>query len=63
MKKLKINPELLESLIEPDDCWFDQHGGCQAHGYLSLQPSEMCPHYEAKQILAEYYEKREAKND
>lgn len=42
---------LLESLTDRDDCWFDHDGGCQAHGYLSLKPGEMCPHAEAKQLL------------
>ena len=26
-----------------EPCWFDHHGGCQAHGYLSLEPGEHCP--------------------
>lgn len=44
--------QLLRDLTDPDDCWFDHHGGCQAHGYLSLQPGEKCPHAEAKELLA-----------
>lgn len=40
--------DLIRDLIDPDDCSFDHHGGCQAHGYLSLQPGEMCPQLEAK---------------
>jgi len=24
-------------------CRFDHHGGCQAHGYLRLDPGERCP--------------------
>lgn len=44
--------QLVRDLIDPDDCWFDHQGGCQAHGYLSLQPGEMCPHAEAKLWLA-----------
>jgi hypothetical protein len=44
--------ELLRSLVDPDDCWFDHHGGCQAHGFLSLEPGEKCPHAEAKELLA-----------
>ncbi len=63
MKKIKIPVELLECLIDSGDCWFDHHGGCQEHGYISLSPGELCPHYEAKQILAKYYEKKEKKND
>lgn len=43
---------LLRDLVDPDDCHFDHNGGCQAHGYLSLQPGEQCPHAEAKALLA-----------
>ena len=39
---------LIRDLTDPDDCWFDHNGGCQAHGYLSLGPGELCPHEEAK---------------
>jgi hypothetical protein len=46
--------QLLADLIDPDDCWFDHHGGCQAHGYLSLKPGEKCPHAEAKELLASW---------
>lgn len=42
---------LLDSLVEEDDCWFDHHGGCQAHGYLSLAPGEKCPQQELKELL------------
>lgn len=45
---------LLRDLTDPDDCWFDHRGGCQAHGYLSLQPGEKCPHAEAKEFLASW---------
>lgn len=44
---------LLRDMVDPDPCYFDHHGGCQAHGYLSLKPGEMCPHAEAKVILSE----------
>lgn len=43
---------LIADLVDPDDCWFDHHGGCQAHGYLSLEPGEKCPQQEAKELLA-----------
>ncbi len=42
---------LIRDLADPDPCWFDHHGGCQAHGYLSLEPGERCPHAEAKDLL------------
>ncbi len=43
---------LIRDLTDRDDCWFDHHGGCQAHGYLSLEPGEKCPQQEAKELLA-----------
>lgn len=43
---------LLKDLVDRDPCWLDHNGGCQAHGYLALEPGELCPHAEAKQILA-----------
>jgi len=43
---------LVRDLADPDECWFDHHGGCQAHGYLNLGPGELCPHAEAKELLA-----------
>jgi len=42
---------LINDLTDPDDCWFDHHGGCQAHGYLSLEPGEKCPQREAKEMV------------
>lgn len=45
--------QLVRDLIDTDDCWFDHAGGCQAHGYLSLKPGELCPQAEAKAWLAE----------
>ena len=42
---------LIRDLTDPDDCWFDHNGGCQAHGYISLQRGQLCPHEEAKQWL------------
>jgi hypothetical protein len=47
--------DLLACMVnEDDDCWFDHHGGCQAHGYLSLEPGEECPQAQAKRLLADY---------
>jgi hypothetical protein len=43
--------DLLESLVDDEDCHFDHHGGCQAHGYLSLDQGELCPQEELKRIL------------
>ena len=41
---------LLWSLTDPDDCWFDHHGGCQAHGFLSLEQGEVCPVEQSKRL-------------
>lgn len=49
----KLHP-LLRDMTDPDDCSFDHHGGCQTHGYLSLEPGELCPHEEARQWLAQF---------
>jgi hypothetical protein len=38
-------------LVDQDECRFDHHGGCHAHGYLSLEPGEQCPHAEAKALV------------
>lgn len=46
--------QLIRDFTDPDECWFDHHGGCQAHGYLSLEAGELCPHAEAKQLIAEW---------
>lgn len=43
--------ECLRDMVDEDPCDFDHHGGCQAHGYISLGPGEECPHAEAKRIL------------
>lgn len=44
---------IIRDMVDPDDCWFDHGGGCQAHGYLSLEPGETCPQYDAKKWLEE----------
>ncbi len=49
---IPVSRDLLESLVDSDDCWFDHHGGGQAHGYLSLEPGEKCPQQELKDLLA-----------
>lgn len=43
--------DLIRDLTDEDDCYFDHHRGCQAHGYLNLQ-GRKCPHQEAKELLA-----------
>lgn len=43
--------ELLLDLTDPDPCWFDHHGYCQAHGWMATD--RRCPHARAKELLAE----------
>lgn len=42
---------MIRDMADPEECWFDHHGGCQAHGYLSLEPGEKCPQAEAKEWI------------
>jgi hypothetical protein len=41
----------LDDFVDPDPCWYDHNGGCQAHGYISLEPGEKCPVLRAKELL------------
>lgn len=43
---------LLPCLVDEGECWFDHHGGCQEHAFLSLQPGEKCPQAELKELVA-----------
>ncbi len=46
--------DLLDSLVSGDElCDLDHHGGCQSHGYLSLEPGEICPQAELQALLAD----------
>lgn len=42
---------LIADLADDEECSFDHHGGCQEHGYLSLEPGEKCPNQAAKDFL------------
>lgn len=46
--------ELLDLLRDPDPCWFDHHGGCQAHGFLSLEHGEVCPNEQARRLVLRF---------
>ena len=52
MEEVKRLLELICDLSDGEECEFDHHGGCQAHGYLSLKPGERCPMGEANEIAA-----------
>jgi hypothetical protein len=43
--------ELIRDLADPDPCWFDHHGYCQAHGWTATNPR--CPHARAAARIAE----------
>ena len=47
---------LLKSLVYDESCWFDHNGGCQSHGYLDLEPGEICPQRQLKDLLARHEE-------
>lgn len=40
---------LVDELRDPDDCWYDHHGYCQAHAWMATHPT--CPHKRAREIL------------
>lgn len=42
--------DLIDDLRDPDPCWYDHHGYCQAHGWTDTEPE--CPHARAQRILA-----------
>ncbi len=51
-RKVPTSRALLEDLACEDLCTFDHSGNCQAHGY-SLDPGEVCPQQQLKQLLEE----------
>lgn len=43
--------DLAKDLYDNDECWFDHHGGCQAHGWLEPGPGEECPDGRAQRLF------------
>jgi len=41
--------ELIDQMHDPDPCWYDHHGYCQAHAWMSTEPR--CPHARAAELL------------
>lgn len=41
--------ELVKQLADPDPCWFDHHGHCQAHGWPYTDPT--CPDGRANKMF------------
>lgn len=46
--EVRLLRDLLSCFADDDPCWFDHHGGCQGHGFLSLDPGELCPVAQAR---------------
>jgi hypothetical protein len=47
----KAQRELLFCLVDSDPCQLDHNGGCQAHGFIFLNPGERCPHERTKKLI------------
>jgi hypothetical protein len=45
---------LVKELTDPDACWFDHHGHCQAHGWPYTEPA--CPNGRAQTLFPELKE-------
>lgn len=43
---------ILADLVDEDPCAWDHNHSCQAHGFFYLDQGELCPHEEAKRLLA-----------
>lgn len=53
--------ELMQELVDPDACWYDHNGDCQAHGWGADRPGDRCPHARAKELLEERAVRRRAR--
>ncbi|RBQ21646.1 hypothetical protein DP939_02740 [Spongiactinospora rosea] len=40
---------LVRDLADPDECQYDHHGHCKAHGWTQTEPR--CPHARARELL------------
>ena len=47
-KKLMEALIIMRDLTDDDDCHYDHHGYCQAHGWLT---DGVCPHKRSKELL------------
>ena len=48
---------LLGEHVDDEPCWFDHHGYCQAHGWLTDE--DRCPHARGREFLALFVFDRE----
>lgn len=53
-KESKPLVDLVKDLADPDPCYFDHHGYCQAHGWFATDPA--CPHGRAQKLFPEIKE-------
>jgi alpha-ketoglutarate-dependent taurine dioxygenase len=51
LDRVAVLEELVKQLADPDPCWFDHHGHCQAHGWPYTEPS--CPNGRAQKLFPE----------
>ncbi len=42
--------DIINDLVDPDNCQYDHNGDCQAHGWFN---DVECPHSRAKRALAD----------
>lgn len=47
-ERIAVLEALVADLVDPDPCYFDHHGYCQAHAWFATDPA--CPHGRAKQL-------------
>lgn len=52
---------LIADFVDPDPCYYDHHGYCQAHGWTDTEPR--CPHARAKELLAQQPARTEGENE
>lgn len=48
LERLALVESLVCDFVDPDPCFFDHHGYCQAHGWFDTDPG--CPHGRAKAL-------------
>ncbi|WP_280381029.1 hypothetical protein [Nocardia wallacei] len=52
--RIETAARLIRAFVDTvSECQFDNHGDCQAHGFTSIEPGELCPNDEAQRWLAE----------
>ena len=49
---------VLGDIVDETPCRFDHHGGCQEHGYLSLENGEECPQGRAQRLIHRHHNEK-----